>query len=47
MWWAHTPKLMKAVAIIDSTTRSWPTSRFCATVTIIVETIADAGMKMM
>ncbi|HEX6313492.1 MAG TPA: hypothetical protein VFZ73_01480, partial [Gemmatimonadaceae bacterium] len=43
MWCAHTPKLMKPVAIIASTTISWPTSRFCAMVTTIVETIAEAG----
>jgi hypothetical protein len=47
MWWAQTPKLMKPVAINASTTISWPTSGFCATVTIIVDTIAEAGMKMM
>ena len=44
MWWAHTPKLMKAVAIIDSTTSSCATSGFCATVTTMVDTIAAAGI---
>ncbi len=47
MWCAQTPKLMKPVAIIASTTSSWPTRERCATVTIMVDTMAEAGMKMM
>ena len=47
MWCAHTPKLMKPVATIATTTSRYPTNGVCATVATIIDIIPAAGRKMM
>ena len=47
MWWAHTPKLMKPVASMASTTNRCPTSGALATAGMMVDMAPAAGRKMM
>jgi hypothetical protein len=47
MWWTHTPKPMKAVAMSDSTRARYPNTERREKVAMIAEIIPSAGMKMM